>query len=85
MALTYTYDNGRISQYALKRVDTSCHRNENRTVLIGVFCKQCPFYAGIQDDYVICEHYKEDDPGASKTRSKINDRLKYLALCSYYD
>lgn len=39
MAITYTYDTGKMSDFSCKRIDTCCHRDPNRTVLIGVFYK----------------------------------------------
>ena len=83
MSLKYTYSNGEISHYALKKIWGSCHQDENHTVLIGVFCRNCPFYAGEADDFIICEYHKKDDEGASRTRSKIYDDLRYEALCAF--
>lgn len=86
MALTYTYDTGQVSHFALKRVEGDCHVDKDRTTLIGVFCRHCKYYAGIEDNlYVICEYHKEDDPGASYYRNKIVDNLIDNALKAYYD
>lgn len=61
MALTYTYSNGAISHYALKRVWGNCHVDESKTTLIGVMCKHCKHYLGINGKYVLCEYHKQDD------------------------
>ncbi len=85
MALTYTYENGQISHFALKKVDGSCDIDPDRTTLVGVFCKQCPHYLGIHVwKFVICEHHKKDDPDpeASDARHKIYERIRHNALCA---
>lgn len=85
MALTYTYSNGSISHYALKRVWGDCHANESRTTLIGVMCKNCKYYLGKRGDYVLCEYHKQDDDpeitGAIRDeiyKSLRDEALKYL-------
>lgn len=82
MPITYTYDTGQISHFALKKVEGSCHRDENHTVLIGVFCKHCPHYNGMHDRYVICDYHDKDDEGASKARDEIYDTITRNALCA---
>ena len=87
MAITYTYSNCQISHYTLKKVDGSCKRDKEHTILVGVFCKQCPFYEGIKENYVICssDFHKEDDEGAKEIRWEINENLREQALTAYYD
>ena len=86
--LTYTYDSGRISHYSLKKVEGSCHRDPDRTVLIGVMCKFCPHHCGMKDRFIICdwEGYQKDDESEDvdvrEIRHKINERLEYNALCA---
>lgn len=83
MALTYTYDTGHISHFALKKVEGSCHRDEDHTALIGVYCKiYCPFYAGMKDNFIICEYHKKDDPDpeVNEARYKICESLERDAL-----
>ena len=50
--MTYNYDTGSISKFALKRVNNSCHKDESRTRMIGVMCKSCPFYDGTADRHI---------------------------------
>ena len=87
MAITYTYDNRQISHFALKKVDGSCKRDESHTILIGIFCKQCQFYEGMKDNYVICSSpfHKTDDEGARKIRYEICERIENDALIAYYE
>ena len=80
MAITYTYDTGKMSDFSCKRIDTCCHRDPNRTVLIGVFCKWCKFYEGIRDNYVLCSFHKKDDEGSKGIRSEIYEELRDEAL-----
>ena len=85
MALTYTYENGQISHFALKKVDGDCDINPDRTTLVGVFCKQCSHYLGMHGwKFVICEHHEKDDPDpeASDARHKICERIRHNALCA---
>ena len=82
MALTYTYANGQISDYVLKRIDGDCKKDSDHTIMVGVFCKQCPFYQGISGNYVICEYHKEDDPGVTDERYNIYKNLQRDALCA---
>lgn len=47
MGMTYNYDNGRITRdFVFKKVEGSCHQDPNKTMLIGVMCRTCPFYDG---------------------------------------
>lgn len=84
MAITYTYDTGKMSDFSCKRIDTCCHRDPNRTVLIGVFYKGCKFYEGMSGNYVLCSFHKKDDEGSKGIRSKIYEELRdetLAALC----
>ena len=82
MAITYTYDTGKMSDFSCKRIDTYCHRDPNRTVLIGVFCKGCKFYEGMSGNYVLCSFHKKDDEGSKGIRSKIYEELRDEALAA---
>ena len=88
-SITYTYSNGHISHFSLKKVEGSCHRDPDRTVLIGVMCKFCPHYCNrIEGRYVLCdwEGYQHDDDKDSTEvhdiRRKIYDRIEHDALCA---
>ena len=86
MAITYTYDTGKMSDFSCKRIDTCCHRDPNRTALIGVFCKtSCKFYEGMRNEYVLCSFHKKDDEGSEGIRSEIYEELrdKAFAALSY--
>lgn len=82
MGLIYYYNDCSTSHYALKRVDGTCDKDPDRTVLIGVFCKTCPHYCGIKNNFVICEFHEKDDEGASETRSEVYENLQHEALCA---
>lgn len=85
-SITYDYGNGRISHYALKKVNGSCRQNGARTVNIGVFCKGCGHYNGMKGDYVVCTHpLHSDDAGASDIRDRINRTIMHHALCALDD
>ncbi len=87
--LTYTYDTGAISHYALKKVEGRCNVKEDRTTLIGVMCRFCEHYCGLApgQKYVICAYHEKDDEGEDvrEIRYKINERLTHDALCAFYD
>lgn len=90
--ITYTYDNGQISHFTLKRADTVCQKDKSRSVLIGVFCKTCPFYYGMKRDeegrtFVVCtsNFHKQDDEGTRELRYKLWDEIKENALRAFYD
>lgn len=77
MAMTYNYDTGKITRdWVLKIVNRSCKRDPDKTVMVGVMCKTCPFYGGIKNLYkkdkygitiekvgtfIFCKYHKEDD------------------------
>lgn len=77
--MTYTYSNRQVSNYALKRVEGSCHKDPNHTRMVGIMCKSCPFYEGMAskfvmrklgyrtpeeaDKYVVCNGFEKDDEG----------------------
>lgn len=50
--MTYTYDTRAVSKYALKLVEHACHKDPNRTRLVGVMCKSCPFYEGMASKFI---------------------------------
>lgn len=61
MPLSYTYSNGAISHYVLKRVWGSCGVDNNKTTLIGVMCRQCKHCLGTYGNYILCDYHKQDD------------------------
>lgn len=90
MAITYTYSNGQISHFTLKKVEGSCKRDPSHTVLIGVFCKHCPFYEGMEwskdngGEYVVCSSpfHEKDDEGARDIRYEMYEKIEHNALCA---
>lgn len=91
-AITYTYDNGQISHFVLKKVDSDCFRDNSHTVSIGIFCKMCPFYYGMKRDeeghtFVVCtsNFHKQDDEGARELRYKLWNEIEENALRIFYD
>ena len=90
MAITYSYENRHISHFTFKKVEGSCKRDSSHTVLIGVFCKNCPFYEGMKTDldsghkFVICssDFHKKDDEGASRIRRELFEEIENNALCA---
>lgn len=88
--ITYTYSNGQISHFTLKKVEGSCKRDPSHTVLIGVFCKHCPFYEGMEwskdygGEYVVCSSpfHEKDDEGARDIRYEMYEKIKNNALCA---
>ena len=81
--ITYSYENCHISHFALKLPERDCKCNKERTVLIGVMCKLCPYYEGVTEEFVICsnpEHH--DDEGASDARWRMVQRIENNALCA---
>ena len=50
--LKYIYDTGRIERdFVLKKVEHDCNQDPERTKLIGVMCRSCPFFEGMKDFY----------------------------------
>lgn len=95
MGLTYTYDSGAISHYAIKKAENSCHEDKDRTRLIGVMCKGCKHYLGIRKEYdedinphyyVLCEWHEKDDEDDTgmirELRGKIYENIQHNALCA---
>lgn len=95
MGLTYEYATGRITRdFHFKKADTVCHIDQDRTVLIGVMCRTCPFYAGQKAHYspaydrmdlVMCKFHKEDDPGLSEIVSDMYAVFEQEAITHIYD
>ena len=102
MGMTYNYDTGKISRdWVLKKTERSCKRDPDKTVLIGIMCKSCPFYNGIRtlykDDndymchnigtFVLCKYHKEDDDvdGVKDALAKMYDDFREEAITHYYD
>ena len=95
--MTYNYDTGKITRdFIFKKIDNLCRVDENKSTLIGVMCKTCPFYKGermesFDKGFVLCGNIKgddpfaEDDPGCSKIRSEMYERFRNDAICHYYD
>ena len=89
--ITYTYSNGQFSHFTFRKVDGDCNFDKSRTVSVGVFCKTCPFYYGIEyyegKHYVICtnDFYKKDDEGTSDIRHIFIKKFKNEALCAFYE
>lgn len=97
--MTYNYDTGKITRdWVLKKVEGSCKRDPDRTVLIGVMCKHCPFYGGMRTLYkndecatigtfIFCKYHKEDDDveGIREALSNIYDKFREEAITHYYD
>ena len=102
MGLRYNYDNCQISRdFVLKKVEGSCHMDPNKTNLIGVMCRLCPYYDGEIDwygrirEYIIdldnhhhvvrCKFHKEDDPGLEEMVHDIYKKFEEEAITHYYD
>lgn len=85
--ISYSYQNGSMSHYCLKKIEGSCHIDKDCTHLIGVYCKvYCPYYWGIKDNYVVCTHPDlKDDENTEETqeiRSEIYRDIYDRALCA---
>lgn len=88
--IKYTYSNGQVSRFALKKLDTVCEKT-GKSVLVGVFCRQCPFFERMSTDiiysrrpYVICNGHDKDDqgPDVSEIRNEIIEKIRHQALCA---
>ena len=81
--ITYSYENCQISHFALKRVEGDCHCNKERTVLVGVMCKLCPYYERDREEFIVCSHPdNHDDEGASDARYRFVRQIENNALCA---
>ena len=101
MGMKYTYDTGKIERdFVLKKVEHNCTRDPNKTTMIGVMCRTCPFYSGIKDfyshgrefiigdyigTYVLCKYHKEDDEGTRDIISDMYDKFREEAITHFYD
>lgn len=102
MALTYTYATGQITRdFHFKEVEGSCNRNPERTILIGVMCRTCPFYAGEINWYgrirehiidfdnhhhvIKCKFHRKDDPGLEEVVHDTYQKFEEEAITHYYD
>lgn len=82
VAITYNYENGAISHFALKRVENVCTANPAHSVLIGVMCRTCPHYHGSRGRFIVCIFNDRDDDGAGDTRHELYEEIKNRALCA---
>lgn len=75
MALIYTYSTGQITRdFHLKKAEGVCQREQNRTVLIGVMCRTCPYYGGYVDWW-----------GRGEREFVLNlDRHEKLVMCKFH-
>ena len=102
MGLRYEYETQHISRdFSLKKVEGSCHRDPDKTVLIGVMCRLCPYYAGEIDWYgrirehiidfdnhhhvVRCKFHGEDDPGLEEVVHDMYEKFEEEAITHYWD
>ena len=90
--ITYSYENGQISHFALKKADHDCGLM-GRTIPVGVFCKSCPHFEGLKAKtdwdtlttrhYVICSHKdNKDDDGMGDIRHEMYKGIENRALCA---
>ena len=96
-SITYTYDTGQISHFAVIQADSDCNVDKNRTINVGVFCAGCKFRHSIkawrskEDDilrhYVFCTHPKNKDKGTAtqEVRSWFVDKLEEEAMTAFYE
>lgn len=83
---SYDYQTGQVRlDFSFKKIEGSCKKDNERTRLIGVYCKSCEHYKGQRDNYVFCSFHSKDDEGASGLRKRMSDYLRNEAYKALYN
>ena len=95
MGLTYNYGTRQITRdFVLKRAEGDCRRDPEKTTLIGVMCRTCPFYNGERTYYeeskqighfIHCKFHTHDDEESEKIIREMYNDFETEALRHFYD
>ena len=86
--ITYNFENGHMSHFAVKKVDTDCHVNPERSTDVGVFCRECPHFHGFyKGNFIICTHPDSKNSGkdADKVHSELYEEIRKRAFTHLYE